>query len=46
LDLSGDTYVRSIRIQSASGDETHIEFMESTRVEVPNAGERTLLGAP
>ena len=46
LDLSGDAYVRSIRVQSANGDETRIEFTGNTRVEAPNAAERTLLGAP
>jgi outer membrane lipoprotein-sorting protein len=46
LDLAGDTYVRSIRVQSANGDETRIEFTGSTRVEAPNAAERALLGAP
>lgn len=46
LDLTGDTYLRSIRIQSANGDETRIEFTGSTRVDAPNAAERTLLGAP
>jgi len=46
LDLSGDTYVRSLRIRSANGDETRIEFTGSTRVDAPNAAERTLLGAP
>ena len=46
LDLAGDTYVRSIRIRAANGDETRIEFTGSTRVDAPNAAERTLLGAP
>ena len=46
LDLAGDTYVRSIRIRAANGDETRIEFTGSTRVDAPNATERTLLGAP
>lgn len=46
LELAGDTYVRSIRVQSANGDETRIEFTGSTRVEAPNATERMLLGAP
>ena len=46
LDLSGDAYLRSLRIQSANGDETRIEFTGSTRVDTPSAAERTLLGAP
>ena len=46
LDLAGDTYVRSIRIRSANGDETRIDFTGSTRVDAPSAAERTLLGAP
>jgi outer membrane lipoprotein-sorting protein len=46
LDLAGDTYVRSIRIRSANGDETRIDFTGSTRVDAPSAAERILLGAP
>ncbi|WP_296227950.1 outer membrane lipoprotein carrier protein LolA [Ralstonia sp. UBA689] len=46
LDLTGDSYVRSIRIRSANGDETRIEFTGSTHVDAPNATERALLGAP
>ncbi|ANA36086.1 hypothetical protein R82526_03383 [Ralstonia mannitolilytica] len=46
LELAGDTYVRSIRIRSANGDETRIDFTGSTRVDAPSAAERILLGAP
>lgn len=46
LDLAGDTYVRSIRIRSANGDETRIDFTGSTRVDAPSAAERILLEAP
>ncbi|CAJ0802786.1 hypothetical protein LMG18090_04338 [Ralstonia mannitolilytica] len=46
LELAGDTYVRSIRIRSANGDETRIDFTGSTRVDVPSAADRILLGAP
>jgi outer membrane lipoprotein-sorting protein len=46
LDLAGDTYVRRIRIRSANGDETRIDFTGSTRVDAPSAAERILLGAP
>ncbi|CAJ0684249.1 outer membrane lipoprotein carrier protein LolA [Ralstonia mannitolilytica] len=46
LELAGDTYVRSIRIRSANGDETRIDFTGSTRVDAPSAADRILLGAP
>ncbi|CAJ0718304.1 outer membrane lipoprotein carrier protein LolA [Ralstonia mannitolilytica] len=46
LELAGDTYVRSIRIRSANGDETRIDFTGSTRVDAPSAADRILLGTP
>ncbi|MGF6510205.1 LolA family protein [Paraburkholderia sp. 32] len=46
LDMSGGDYLQNLRITLANGDETKLEFANSTAVAEPTPDERSLFGAP